>query len=41
VTPHVSAPTQVAVSAAQVAAKLSAIGRGEAVGGLVDRARGY
>jgi glyoxylate/hydroxypyruvate reductase A len=41
VTPHVSGPTQVAVSAAQVAAKLAAIGRGEAVGGLVDRARGY
>ena len=41
VTPHVSAPTQVAVSAAQVAAKLEAIARGEAVGGRVDRARGY
>jgi glyoxylate/hydroxypyruvate reductase A len=40
-TPHVSAPTQVAVSAAQVAAKLGAIGRGESVGGLVERARGY
>jgi glyoxylate/hydroxypyruvate reductase A len=41
VTPHVSGPTQLAVSAAQVAAKLAALGRGEAVGGLVDRARGY
>ena len=41
VTPHVSGPTQVAVSAAQVAAKLAALARGEAVGGLVDRARGY
>lgn len=40
-TPHVSAPTQLAVSASQVAAKLGAIGRGESVGGLVDRARGY
>jgi glyoxylate/hydroxypyruvate reductase A len=41
VTPHVSAPTQIAVSAAQVAAKLAALDRGEAVGGIVDRARGY
>jgi glyoxylate/hydroxypyruvate reductase len=40
-TPHSSAPTQVAVSAAQVAAKLAAIARGEPVGGLVDRVRGY
>ena len=41
VTPHSSAPTQVAVSAAQVAAKLTALVRGEAVGGLVERSRGY
>jgi glyoxylate/hydroxypyruvate reductase A len=41
VTPHVSGPTLVAVSAAQVAAKLVALARGEAVGGVVDRARGY
>jgi glyoxylate/hydroxypyruvate reductase A len=41
VTPHVSGPTLVAVSAAQVAAKLVALARGETVGGLVDRARGY
>ncbi len=41
VTPHSSAPTQVAVSAAQVAAKLAALVRGETVGGLVERARGY
>jgi glyoxylate/hydroxypyruvate reductase A len=41
VTPHVSGPTQVAVSAAQVAAKLAALARGEAVGGVVDRTRGY
>jgi len=41
VTPHSSAPTQVAVSAAQVAAKLAALVRGETVGGLVGRSRGY
>ncbi len=41
VTPHVSGPTLVSVSAGQVAAKLAALARGEAVGGLVDRARGY
>jgi glyoxylate/hydroxypyruvate reductase A len=41
VTPHVSGPTQVEDSAAQVAAKLAALARGEAVGGLVDRVRGY
>jgi glyoxylate/hydroxypyruvate reductase A len=41
VTPHVSGPTQVAVSAAQVADKLVRLARGEPVGGLVDRARGY
>jgi glyoxylate/hydroxypyruvate reductase A len=41
VTPHSSAPTQVAVSAAQVAAKLAALVRGEPVGGLVERSRGY
>ena len=40
-TPHASAPTQVAVSAAQVAAKLVAMARGEPVGGCVDRTRGY
>lgn len=40
-TPHVSGPTQVADSAAQVAAKLVRLVRGEPVGGLVDRARGY
>jgi len=41
ITPHASAPTQVAVSAAQVAAKIAAMARGETPGGLVDRARGY
>ncbi|MEI7446530.1 MAG: glyoxylate/hydroxypyruvate reductase A, partial [Burkholderiales bacterium] len=41
VTPHVSGPTLIGVSAEQVAAKLRRLARGEAVGGLVDRARGY
>jgi glyoxylate/hydroxypyruvate reductase A len=41
VTPHVSAVTQVAPSAAQIAAKLAAWWRGEAVTGVVDLARGY
>jgi glyoxylate/hydroxypyruvate reductase A len=40
-TPHASAPTQVAVSAAQVATKLVAMARGEPVGGCIDRVRGY
>jgi glyoxylate/hydroxypyruvate reductase A len=41
VTPHVSAPTQVAASAEQVADKLRAMAGGATPGGLVDRARGY
>jgi glyoxylate/hydroxypyruvate reductase A len=41
VTPHVSAPTQIAVSAAQVAANLAAMARGDAPRGRVDRRRGY
>jgi glyoxylate/hydroxypyruvate reductase A len=41
VTPHVSGPTQVAVSAVQVAEGLAAIARGDAPRGRVDRARGY
>jgi len=41
VTPHVSAVTRVADSVAQVVAKLRALERGEDVGGIVDRARGY
>jgi glyoxylate/hydroxypyruvate reductase A len=41
ITPHVSGPTQVAVSAAQVADKIAAIARGDTPGGLVDRHRGY
>ena len=41
VTPHVSAETQIEEAAAQIAAKLARLARGEAVGGLVDRQRGY
>jgi glyoxylate/hydroxypyruvate reductase len=41
ITPHVSAVTRVAESAAQVVAKLSRFERGERPGGWVDRARGY
>ena len=41
ITPHVSAVTRVADSAAQVVAKLRALEGGESVGGIVDRARGY
>jgi len=40
-TPHVSAVTQVGDSIAQVAAKIRRLERGEAVTGVVDRARGY
>jgi len=40
-TPHVSAVTLVDESAAQVAAKLRAMLRGETVSGIVDRQRGY
>jgi glyoxylate/hydroxypyruvate reductase A len=40
-TPHVSAVTLIDATAAQVAAKFAAIVRGEAVTGIVDRARGY
>ena len=40
-TPHVSAATLVDESAAQVAAKLRALARGETIGGIVDAARGY
>jgi glyoxylate/hydroxypyruvate reductase A len=40
-TPHVSAVTMIDASAAQVADKFRAIARGEPVGGIVDRARGY
>jgi len=41
ITPHVSAPTQVEVSAAQVAANIGRLMRGEPLRGLVDRQRGY
>ena len=40
-TPHVSAVTLIAESAAQVATKIRALERGETVSGRVDRARGY
>lgn len=41
VTPHVSAETQIGEAAAQIAAKLTHLARGEAVGGVVDQQRGY
>lgn len=41
VTPHVSAATLIEASAAQVADKLRALARGDAVTGIVDRSRGY
>ena len=41
ITPHVSAVTLVAESAAQVAAKLRALERGMPVTGVVDRSKGY
>lgn len=41
ITPHVSGITEIEVSAGQIAAKLAALERGERVGGLVDRSRGY
>ena len=40
-TPHVSAVTRRAESVAQIAAKIRRLERGEAVTGVVDRARGY
>jgi glyoxylate/hydroxypyruvate reductase A len=41
VTPHISALTLRAESVAQVARKIAALERGEAIGGIVDRERGY
>jgi glyoxylate/hydroxypyruvate reductase A len=41
ITPHISALTVVEISARQVAGKIEALERGERVGGLVDRTRGY
>jgi glyoxylate/hydroxypyruvate reductase A len=41
VTPHVSAATLVDASVVQIADKIGRLERGEPVGGVVDRARGY
>jgi glyoxylate/hydroxypyruvate reductase A len=41
VTPHVSAMTLVGESMAQIAEKIRALERGDAVAGVIDRARGY
>jgi glyoxylate/hydroxypyruvate reductase A len=41
ITPHISGLTQIAASVEQVATKIRALERGEAVGGVVDHARGY
>lgn len=41
ITPHVSAMTLVDESMAQIAGKIRALERGEAVGGVIDRVRGY
>lgn len=41
VTPHVSAMTLVEASMGQIAGKIRALERGEAVAGVIDRARGY
>ena len=41
VTPHLAAPSPLRESAAQVAANLAAVARGERPSGTVDRARGY
>jgi len=40
-TPHVSAVTEMAYAVEQIARKIVALERGEAVSGLIDRARGY
>jgi glyoxylate/hydroxypyruvate reductase len=40
-TPHIAAQTLIAEGAAQIAAKLAAMSRGEPVSGAVDAARGY
>ncbi|HEY0877646.1 MAG TPA: NAD(P)-dependent oxidoreductase [Zeimonas sp.] len=40
-TPHVSGMTQIDESARQIARKIAALERGDPVGGLVDRRRGY
>lgn len=41
ITPHASAVTELEPALDQIAAKLAAFARGEAVSGVVDRARGY
>jgi glyoxylate/hydroxypyruvate reductase A len=41
VTPHMAAQTLIDESVAQIAGKMAAMGRGEAVPGTVDHARGY
>lgn len=41
ITPHVSAWTIIGPSARQIAEKIQKLERGETVGGVVDRARGY
>lgn len=41
ITPHISAPTQIEISAAQVADNIERLMRGEPLRGLVDRQRGY
>ncbi|HMN44133.1 MAG TPA: glyoxylate/hydroxypyruvate reductase A [Povalibacter sp.] len=41
ITPHVSAITVIGPSARQVADKIRQLERGESVGGIVDRSRGY
>jgi glyoxylate/hydroxypyruvate reductase A len=41
ITPHVSGLTQMGPSVAQIAAKIGALERGEAVSGVVDRERRY
>jgi glyoxylate/hydroxypyruvate reductase len=41
ITPHISALTLREESVAQIAQKIGALMRGEAIGGIVDIARGY
>lgn len=41
ITPHISAETLRAEAIEQIAAKIGALERGEAIGGIVDYARGY
>lgn len=41
ITPHVAAVTMIDESAEQIAVKIAALERGEAVAGVVDRLRGY